>query len=151
MSRPYDVLTAIKSRLAGINATGDYVHDLSTAGRVQVGEPVPGRGPSAPCAYLWLSEFTRTYADLGSHRLTMRVTIELRLPAAGDTGDARQAAACAGLSDLRVALDVSAFADVCDMTIEGAVLDGVHIGAIGDVVIYADVVAWQDLPFGEGA
>lgn len=108
--------------LAGITTAGGYVHDLSATGRVRIGIPLPGAGPT-PCAWLWIDTLRAGYSEeLGSWRQDLALGIHVRVPASNGSTDERQLIAVDALDDVVTALRG-------DRTLAGLVLDSVLVGS----------------------
>lgn len=146
-SRLNDIVTALTTAFAAINATGTYTYDLSASGRVIVGQGIP---ESAPVPCLWIAQGPLPGIDEGStltqFTFTPEIYVTAFVAAASNTTAARLTAANLMMADIfqAVAADRSLGGLVEFLNVSFEVAEGEQFGRTGCAVVAGTIsLEWQ--------
>lgn len=146
------IIAAVKTRLALVNGSGSYVHDLSGNDRVKVGRPTPADG-RYPCVWLAQGPLSSNHdADLTGYRREFVIDIEGRTTASSDSPEERGLIAADLLDDIVTALegDRTLGGTVLDITVDGMAVDGDEVGVAGVALMVAQLHCWWLVSEAEG-
>lgn len=147
------IVGAVKTALAGINATGSYVHNLSATGRVRIGRPTLGDGTAPPSAWVAIGRLDSGQApQLGRFRRDLVLDIEARAPATTLDTEERELIGSDLLDDICTAIeaDRTLGSRVLDVIVTGASFDGDEAGIPGCAVVLAQVSCYYHKNSGAG-
>ena len=140
------VVGAVKTALAGINATGAYTYDLSATDRVRIGTP-DLTGSLYPCAWIGAPELRSEHGpQLGRYRRSLTIPIWGMAATTSSSTEERGLVGADLLDDLAVALetDRTLGGRVLDIIVQGATFDGDEVGVPGVALAVVSVeVYWH--------
>lgn len=141
------VLSAVKTALAGINGAGVYTFNLSADGKVQIGRPLSGDGPTPPCAWIAVGTLDSDHGPrIGRYTRNLTIDVMAFAPAESDTTEARQFVGADLLDDICAALEASRTLGglVVDLIVRAGTFNGAEAGMTGCAGVLAHVdVYWH--------